>query len=125
MKRLAARRRFVILLVSACVIPAAQVYACAPGAGGDEPWQHAQRQSTPLAMLPPASAPACCETVPDGVIGVNRGSVLDRLSSGGVVLVKWPDGSRHDRWTARSRRDRMPGDSAPGGAHVFFLWPDS
>lgn len=113
MKRPASRRRFAILLISLCAIPLA--YACSPAQEND-PYPQPMR----------GSCTAACDTgVRSSVIGVYGGTVVDQLSSGAVVLVKWPNGSPHESWTARSRRSRLPVDPAANAAHIFFLWPES
>jgi hypothetical protein len=70
-------------------------------------------------------AAVCDAAVRSSVIGVYGGTVINQLSSGAVVLVKWPNGSPHENWTARARGYRLPADPATNAAHVFFLWPES
>ena len=113
MKPRASRCRFAILLISVCTVPLA--YALPPA-------QETGRYPPPM---PGLSAAACDEGGRSSVIGVYGGTVLDQLSSGAVVLVKWPNGSLRERWGARSHGYWLPVDHATNAAHVFFLWPES
>ncbi|RZF30610.1 hypothetical protein EVC45_06510 [Paraburkholderia sp. UYCP14C] len=113
MKRSGSRRRLAILLISVCAVPFAYAFSAEQENG---PYQQPMRDS----------CPASCDTgVRSSVIGVYGGTVVDQLSSGAVVLVKWPNGSPHEAWGDRSHGYRLPVDPAADAAHVFFLWPES
>jgi hypothetical protein len=117
MKRRASRRYFAILLISCCAAPLAYAFSPEQTAGESPP--HAR-----------GSCAASCNAgmqgnVQGSAIGVYGGTVVDQLSSGAVVLVKWPNGSPHETWTGRSHGYLLPVDPAASGVHVFFLWPDS
>ncbi|EDZ98726.1 hypothetical protein BH160DRAFT_5987 [Burkholderia sp. H160] len=112
MKRRASRRRFAILLISVCAVPLACAFS---------PAQETGRYQPPIR----GSCTAACDAgVRSSVIGVYGGTVVDQLSNGAVVLVKWPNGSPHETWTARSHGYRLSVDSTANTAHVFFLWPE-
>ncbi|MGF6485996.1 hypothetical protein [Paraburkholderia sp. JPY419] len=113
MKRLTSHRRSAILLISVCAVPLAHAFS---------PEQETGRYQQP--MRDPCAASRDTE-VRSSVIGVYGGTVVDQLSSGAVVLVKWPNGSPHEAWTARSHSHGLPVDPAANAAHVFFLWPES
>lgn len=113
MKRHASRRRFAILLISVCVVPLACAFPAMRETGQSQP------------PMRGSCTAACNSTVRSSVIGVYGGTVVDQLSSGAVVLVKWPNGSPHETWTARSHGYRLCVDPATSAAHVFFLWPQS
>ncbi|MGF6639518.1 hypothetical protein OKW39_006735 [Paraburkholderia sp. MM6662-R1] len=113
MKQLASCRRFAIVLISVCAVPLAYAFS---------PAQQTGRYPQPVC----SSCTASCGTgVRSSVIGVYGGTVVDQLSSGAVLLVRWPNGSPHEAWTARSHGYGLPVDPAANGAHVFFLWPES
>ncbi|MCC8400829.1 hypothetical protein LJ655_02770 [Paraburkholderia sp. MMS20-SJTN17] len=116
MKRRVSRRRLAILLISVCAVPlTTYAYAFSPARETDR--------------YQPTTHDSCTAArdagVRGSVIGVFGGTVVDQLSSGAVVLVKWPNGSPHERWTAHSRGYGLPVDPAANAAHVFFLWPES
>jgi hypothetical protein len=113
MKRYASHRRFAILLISAWAVPLA--YAFTPG-------QATGRYQQPMRS---SCTAVCGAGVRSSVIGVYGGTVVDQLSSGAIVLVKWPNGSMHETWTTRSHGYRLPVNPATKAAHIFFLWPES
>ncbi|MBC8750330.1 hypothetical protein OKW43_001638 [Paraburkholderia sp. WC7.3g] len=113
MKRPTSRRQFAILLMSVCAVPLAYAFSPALETG---------RYQQPMR----GSCRASCDAgVRSRVIGVYGGTVVDQLSNGAVVLVKWPNGSPHEAWTARPHGYGLPVDPAANAAHVFFLWPQS
>jgi len=85
-------------------------------AGAHDRWARFAASAPKLAARNSANPPTT-------VIGSYDGTVLDLLSGGNVVLVKWPDDSPHQKWNGRWHG--TPDDSETGGAHIFFLWPDS
>uniref|UniRef100_A0A1I9YQ73 Uncharacterized protein n=1 Tax=Paraburkholderia sprentiae WSM5005 TaxID=754502 RepID=A0A1I9YQ73_9BURK len=113
MKARASRRRLAILLISVCAVPLAYAFSPVPQIG-----------RYPQPMRGPCAASG--ETgVRSRVIGVYGGTVVDQLSNGAVVLVKWPNGSPHEAWTARRHSDSLPVVPAANAAHVFFMWPQA
>ncbi len=123
MKRRSSRRRYAVALAAACVVPAA--YACEPArfSGRYERPAGAHDQWTRFAAGGSRLATEYSAGVPITVIGSYGGTVLDLLSDGNVVLVKWPEDSPHEKW--RGQWHSTPVNSEADGAHIFFLWPDS
>ncbi|MGF6381971.1 hypothetical protein OKW31_004949 [Paraburkholderia atlantica] len=105
MKRLTSRRRFAILLSTICAVPLAYGFPPAEETG---PYQ--------LPMRAPCAA-SRDTGVRSSVIGAYGGTVVDQLSSGAVVLVKWPNGSPHEAWTGRSHGHGLPVDPAANARH--------
>jgi hypothetical protein len=135
MKRHAARRHWAGLF-AACVIPlihcgaaagAAELYAQQGGAVSA--WAHtAVRNPLRLAqpaVMPSRPPPAYFGDVPVTVVGVYGATMLDMLSGGPLLLVRWPNEccSARQRWHTRRPTDSMPADA--NGAHIFFLWPQA
>lgn len=137
MKRHLSRRRWTVLL-AACFIPAINCSAAAratdcqadhPGAASA--WASTLRDSLQHTQLADArsvgSATAYFGDVPTTVVGVYGATMLDMLSGGPLVLVKWPDGccSASQRWHTGRHAQSEPANPDTDGAHIFFLWPES
>jgi hypothetical protein len=82
-------------------------------------------QHVRLADTSSAQAAAYFGDVPTTVVGVYGATTLDMLSSGPLVLVKWPDGccSPSQRWHTRRSSENSPASPKEERAHTFFLWP--
>lgn len=136
MKRHLSRRRLMLLL-AACVIPVINCSAAVRAvdryvepSGAATAWASNMRHSFQYARLADtqsAGAAAYFGDVPITVIGVYGATMLDMLSGGPLLLVKWPNDccspgqSWHTRWHAQS----APADSRAEGTHIFFLWRES
>ncbi|HEY4298620.1 MAG TPA: hypothetical protein VGM85_19265 [Paraburkholderia sp.] len=141
MKRHLARQRSVrsMLLLAACMMPVVNCCAAARAAdrypqhaGGATAWAGKMRHSLQRARLadaPPAQSAAYFGDVPMTVVGVYGATMLDMLSGGPLVLVKWPNDccSSRQRWhTGHGPQARSaPANSKADRAHTFFLWPES
>jgi hypothetical protein len=137
MKRHLSRRRWIVLL-AACFIPVINCSAATPATdryaaehpGAATAWASTMRHSlqrAPLADAPSAGSAAYFGDVPMTVVGVYGATMLDMLSGGPLVLVRWPDDccSRSQRWHTGRHAQSAPANSKTDGAHIFFLWPES
>lgn len=135
MKRHLSQRRWAGLF-AACVIPLIHCSAAARAAefhaeqgGPMSAWAHtAMRNPLQLAqpvVMPSRRTPAYFGYVPITVVGVYGATMLDMLSGGPLLLVRWPNEccSARQRWHTRRPTDSMPADAH--GTHIFFLWPQT
>ena len=135
MKRHLSRRRWAGVF-AACVIPfihcsaaarAAELYAEQGGAmsaWADTAMRNPLRLGQPV-VIPSRRTPAYFGYVPTTVVGVYGATMLDMLSGGPLLLVRWPNEccSATQRWHTRRPTDNMPADA--NGTHIFFLWPQA
>ncbi|KAA1013186.1 hypothetical protein FVF58_10510 [Paraburkholderia panacisoli] len=135
MQRHLSQWRWVVIL-AACVIPVMHCAATARATdlyvehgGAASAWAnnaaHNSLQRAQPAVVFSGQTAAYFGDVPFTVVGVYGATMLDMLSGGPLVLVRWPNDccSARQRWHTRRPMDNTPAD--PPGAHIFFLWPES
>jgi hypothetical protein len=139
MKRHLSRRRWAMML-AACAMPALCSAAGDASVNGRyieysvaRSWAVTLRDSLQGAqanVVPAAPTANYFGDVPFNVIGVYGATMLDMLSAGPLVLVRWPDGccTSKQRWHTRNTRratGSTPDNVDSNSAHIFFLWPES
>ncbi|WP_131542650.1 hypothetical protein [Paraburkholderia hospita] len=125
-----------VVMRAACVIPLICCCAAAQATGNcpedigvatafASNMHHLLKRARP-AVAPSPESPAYFDNVPMTVIGVYGATMLDMLSGGPLVLVRWPDDccSPAQRWHTGRHAERAPANPNKDGAHIFFLWPE-
>lgn len=135
MKRLVSRPRSAIVLAM-WFFPVVCCSAAARASGHEvEPASIATAWASDLdlslqqvkpALVPSVRSAPYFDDVPMTVLGVYGATVLDMLSGGPLVLVKWPGDccSPSQRWHTGRRAEGASANRQKNGAHIFFLWPD-